>query len=329
MRHRLTLVVMVFLVACSVLAPAAATVGPPLSYPTLQGRTVITSQGTAGVVLRVPTTVALDRDGINLKVEGSDAAYVQLSPEPPCDRMSSWTPPDDPNAWCADYQMFFMKESSLSPIISTPASDPKIRQGLLHVYVVSEGPVTLTLTVKELAGETQITATGKLFGNMKRLPRTCPQEAQLGCSNFGYGGVVGQAEVPGLVGAWAYAQKPASVPAGTIAAHPCIYPNRGNPAAPLDPSAHSTGCDFADTTNSADSQNSRNLYLTWTATTPQADALVAVRFEEATQSQHYTGFTAHQAAAEQQLNPGYGRIGGYGLWMGRIITCPSGDFAAC
>jgi hypothetical protein len=329
MRHRLTWVVTVLLVAGSVLAPAQATSAAPLSYPEMHGRTVITSQGTAGVVLRVPTTVGLDRGGINLKVEGSDAAYVQLSPEPPCDRMSSWTPADDPNAWCADYQMFFMKDSALSPIISPPARDPKIRGGLLHVYIVSDGPVTLTLTVNELVGETDIAATGDLFGHMKRMPKACPQEAQLGCSNFGYGGVVGQAEVPGLVGAWAYAQKPASVPVGTAAAHPCIYPNRGNPAAPLDPGAHSTGCDFADDTNSADAQNTRNFYLMWTATTPQTDALAVVRFEEATQTQHYTGFTAHQAAADQPLNPSYGRIGGYGLWMGRTITCPSGDFAAC
>lgn len=306
--------------------------------PELAGTTRITFNGTSGIRLNVPEHIWITAANFDIELEGADAAFGVVSPldldncRAVFARQFELRPPE---AWCQDYTISVMDGWMMSPYVSSARDEEGLPPGRIDLHVVTEGTLTLTLTVPALSGTTSLVATGSMAGAVVKTPVQCVA-ADLGvdseCVHQGWGGQVLR-DVPAnsKVGSVAFSQRPNNISAtgdqtpGSIAVRTCIYPSFFDPDKTAKATDHPRGCD-EDDHGPMDQMTSYAIFAAWPLWLSMA-RLNGELIVEPT-DKVYAGFQAHSVEAAEPVE-GPGKYGAYSYWMARQITCNSGNWTNC
>lgn len=316
-RGRAALAVLPLLLALSPL-PAGSSAGAVESEPPAQsvaGTTIVYGEGHTGIVLNVPTETTLPRENASVELlEGATYAWVGLADPAPdsCGRDI-----DPLFGMCLTHKMYMTRMPSSS--VQLWSSPPRVSQGIQELYILSDGPVRVSLSFTGLPGTTELHARGVIDAISEPLKADCPTAPD--CSNLGWGGVTHVAKHPGWVGVYARAWTPtnrviADVPyPATRAATSCLYPSYGSTGASTNPEDHPHGCSFLPTEEGDWLQ-----HLTWfvgNTAVPTGGASYAVTENIHPDGPVYAGFTAQQRGTEAP-----GGYGAYGFWLEEGIEEP-------
>lgn len=313
--------------------------------PALAGTTTLEiPAGASSLRIDLPTAVTLTRGSISFDVSDTQAAEILLSPRnlPPATPYfcrGAFEEQDDGDGpgeeWCLDYSITHMAGWELTPVVSYQSLFPVVSAEVLEVYAVTEGPLTLTMTVPELEGATTIPMTGHLQGRIEVPTPDCLTAILDGCEHSGYGGVeFTDIVTPAIVGSNVFAQRhnryavpgnPLDDPLtpGFHNAGACVYPSIRQPEKTSDPDDRDYGCDADDLAFT----NNFGQYLV--TQLPLGVSIAHLRAEWVpTPSARYAGFAANQLESTEAIGPD-GAWGAYAYWFSREISCPSGDWHAC
>jgi len=314
--HHLRSVLGAILAVVTMSFPARATE----SVPVISGKTVIHSDGTGGVRLRIPDKLVLDEADITLEADGP--TFVVMGPASiggTCNKVRN-------SARCVDYLIDHVPDrEGLEVWVSTP-SPPVMNAGLFDVYIVSSGPVTLEIRPRGLPGLSFLEVTAQIDATMERLPARCL--STVGCHRHAFGGVTHTVRAPALVvvGVWAVLSR--NEPRGLIASNAirgCLYPY-DDAAASTDPQDYPYGCNVLNESGSLHGIfNNIARHATYLLNAIPGHDMASRSMNYYADGPQYTGYMAHSYAVPEES----GRVGAYGLWLNIGMVCPSGDFSAC
>ena len=306
-------------ILAGVLSPASAEQASDIVYPTIAGQTTVRGSGVTGIKLRVPEDITWFTDNIEWSVSPDVNQFMaairnQGDASEQCDLcfngtfVSGW--PGAP----------FTEEPWNIGECSNEAGQETgcpIQAGIVEMYVISDGEVTVTMRFPELTGVVEVEATGDVDGVLERIPAECLDPA---CTVLGGGkvrtiGENGRAAAAG-VRAWAWAY-PGTVNPNDTSAVACAHPGYFSDKS-ADPADHPYGCDIDDPLNDQSSQfllpspglNGGGWF--WSDGSGK------------THGAQYLGFTARSVTT---LEPS--SIEAWGYWVNEGIACPSEDFFDC
>lgn len=308
--------------ACLLLSLAAPTPTglaadePPILYPEAAGTTIVHGQGVVGITMRLPEPIRLFEDDLTLVADASTKFaflglrtdevwgfcdfcfpnFVEYYPEINAPRYAFCFGPDEEDVGCT------------------------YDQELLELYIVSDGPVTLTIRFANLTGTTVLTASAEVDGILERLPvRGCSPLPD--CSmGFSYGGrsrVIGLNGRPAMAAAVGYLFAPRlDPPLEDSAVNPnirgheaCAYPGflSGQDRSP-DPADHPRGCDQEGNPNP----------MIFGGGELKGDVNWKAHGEQ------YLGFSVWSKGFVKENVSGF-----WGFWLESGMTCPSRDYRDC
>lgn len=301
--------------ALLVLPSPVAAEADPLLMPQLAGVTTIRSDGIHGITLDVPDRSLWFRDNVTLTTgEGVSDVFVGL-------RLQGRT--FEFCEFC--FAAFASVAPGFSPIPFVSTCDSvqgaeagcDLEPGPLEVYIVSDGPVTLTMRFPELSGVADLQATGAVAGIVEQLPFRC--DPLTDCTDLRYGGraydVGTQAPVYAQLAAWI--RNGPGDGAALQQMTGCAYPGSlSNTNASANEDDYPYGCRLND-------PNGRFITGTTPATVEGGGSLV-VSGNSRARGEQYLGFMMHRRAVATTVD-----YGATAMWFRAGIDCPSGDFHAC
>lgn len=285
---------------------------------------MIHSQGTAGIRLELPDAARLGRGDVHVDFNGLPAAYVAVVAQGLC--RSNVKGDSD---WCPEYAGLFVEESYSGGMAFATSNDPNLPAGFIDVYIVADGPVTVTAEFGHLDGAAEYTATADVGGELAQVPiRRC----DVGNCDVAVGGMrfddVGD---PGAVTVYGYANVPRDLVAGlpsvgSRSVVTCLSADSDVGGGSSDPDDHPDGCE---TRPSIGSDRWRmNAVNYWANSVGIGNQYGYAVHDGNHVGSIYAGFRGHELSVGQPL----GDEGEFAAWAAYItegLTCPSGDPSYC
>lgn len=316
------------LMVVTLVSAAQASEATPIEYPEIAGTTVIHGRGVTGVIVRVPkeTSVGGHVGGFNLQLSWSQGtSYAKVG-------FRTQLPPTSCVSICYEAGMWALPGSGDDSADAGGIRDvSRFVPGLLEVYVITDGEVTLTAGFEGLSGTVEVTATGDVDGIVERVPAKCSPVPS--CANFAYGGIarqVGKEGRPGYGTIVAYADIPNRIPPtdlpnqGSTSALACAYPSLQAPNGSTDPADHPYGCDTLASNPMGEDSGGNTLAFFGNG----AQGFTRVQYSQGssqTQGPAYLGFMVE--AMSPLVPPA--KYGAFAEWVNSGIECPSDDFFDC
>lgn len=234
-------------VAAGLLTLPASAEEPGVVYPEVAGTTVIHGEGSVGITMMLPEAIRISTGNLTIEA-GEDARYVwtgfrsHVEPSALCD-------------FCIRNSTRLIPEAHPAPSMGSCYDETGNEVGCqyqaqpLELYFVTDGPATLTLSVPELSGSIELTATAEVEGFLEELPATgcdplgdCTQGYAYGGKSrtIGLGGAA-NADVVGFIADTGGIN--GVINPGVHNLEVCAYPGVFNPEASGDPADHPKGCD--------------------------------------------------------------------------------------
>lgn len=315
-RLRLIVALLSALAFVVALATAGAAQEPEALYPEAAGTTVIHSEGIVGITLELPEPARLFTDDLQVDV-GEETGFswtgfrVDATPE-------RW--------WCdfcftnfTEYYPEFDRDPSYASCYDDPGNEIgcTYEAGLLELYLVSDGPITLTISFRNLTGSREFTATAAVDGAVQQLPVKGCDELPDGSCGVTYGGVSREIGLDGRPAmGWVIGYAEAQTGPGGITITPgsrdfevCAYPSSlfGHSGSG-DPADHPRGCDDEATPN----------VLLTASSVKKGDVNWKIH------GQQYLGFSVWNKYLFDDAITGF-----WGMWLEAGMACPSLDFTDC
>ena len=317
------------------LVPSASASDEPVEYPEFAGRTIIHATGITGMMLRLPSAVELPTIGLNISLApGTTYGRAVFRHEEYWDNRFPGI-----CDFCFGSGIEYIPEAmgnspSIKNCQSPPSDHCAYDEGLVEIYIITNGSATLTIDLLGLEGTTELTATGAVDGYLDRLPVNCAPLPD--CTNFAYGHVRREIGVgkPGQVqvASWAvipsrFSPAPSVQNLGSVSAMACAYPGYWDPEGSPEPADHSMGCD--DVASSDDPAGNDSLRNTDTFYLTAADRLlVGYIVWSGNAFAHGPVYVGYRAQWQAPVTGG-GSHGAFASWLNEGIACPSGKFVDC
>ena len=259
-RQRVSWLLASALLAGACLVSPAFTGLAAASVAQLAGHTTVRASGITGVVLEAPADTGLVPGSADIQFTNGTFAHLFLhDPDNPDEDDCGFCPLD---SFTVVPEMTELGDvdgrpgvfgTSNSGFCSNDAGDAipcLIRQGLLEIYIISDGDVVFSADFVDLDGEIDVTAGGIVDARLERLPiRECPGGD---CERWAIGGVTHDVGLdgPGRVFGFAYAEIapsdliPGYAYGGSVSVAGCSYPSWFVPSGSPDPDDHPLGCDL-------------------------------------------------------------------------------------
>lgn len=299
--------------------------GRALAVQKVAATTIVRGEGHTGAILSVPNEATLTEDNFNVKLlKGATYAYVGLADTAPdaCGRDR-----DDFFAMCLRHEIYMLRlpKSAIFKregfkLVSDP---PTVRKGIHELYILSDGPVKVTLKFAGLgSGTVRLRATGSVKAISKRIPARCP-DAFGDCAEFGYGGLTRTVSGPAFASVLAHAYLPSEWVPGTGIPYPgthgvaaCINPQWGSEGGSPDPDDHPYGCDFLPTEGAGEDWLGDLVFFGTRSAQVIGGSTTVVAMNVAPDGPVYAGFTAQQRSTLGTP----GKYVAYGFWLEEGIT---------
>lgn len=309
----------------------AATVGAAQSssaeIPEAAATTTIHADGTAGIRLRLPQAARLGAGDVEFDLKGLPAAYVAVVPEGLCRRSL-----DDSESWCPEYAELAVADSQSGGTPFVTSNDPNLPAGIIDIYVVADGPITLTASFGHLEGTAEYTATAAIRGEVAEVPiRRCDAgdcDVAVGGLRFDDIGEEGSVIVSGYANVDRDMTDGQGIPSvGSRSVVTCLSADSdvgGDGSS--DPEDHPDGCETRPSTTSE--RWRMNAVNYWANSVGIGNEYGYAVFRGQHSGSIYAGFRAHEVSAGQLV----GQEGDFAAWAAYItrgLSCPSGDFTGC
>jgi hypothetical protein len=310
---------LVFTLAAGMLVAAAPSAVAQLEAPdhVAAATTTVMADGTSGVTLQLPTDATAGLGAIQVDLLDQPAAMVQLVPHE-CLAPSR-------GDWCPMAASLAVAESTSggpsNSIDYVDRNSPNLLGGAVDVYVLSPGPVRITLTLGGLeAGTTEVRTDRTVEGTIAKIPSSCPP--QFGdCRTVASGHLVDTVGELGSTFVHAYSRtSPHLGPGGLV-------PNQAQSksdlacgfaealGSSLDPADHDGSCDITPRESGNDEWR-QNLVNYGASATPISGPISRFgSFGLNDTGRVYMGFRAHALAANDSLEPGATSAGAWAAWL--------------
>lgn len=316
-------VALTFLMAAPPVPLARAGAAGTHESPVPMGRsTTVSWTGIAGVYLDLPSRpepgpVAV-RTSITLG-QDTDVAITAIADHDGCADL-----PGGEDGWECLRVLSAHSAAELEPDVddrqlNAPAADG----GALGLYLVADGPATITITLTDddlpaMPESTSITATGTIDAVLEQLPCTA---AVLCGDEIAYGGATHHLDPDRHAGAIVYATasiswtnpSPQPNPIGVNAVRGCIYPQRFFPGYSTDPADHPQGCETLSASNPNNSASSLLGLALGVARPNQTETHFFHSGSPAPDGSHYVGFQGQVLDPDDVADER--RIAAWGVWL--------------
>ncbi|HEV2756018.1 MAG TPA: hypothetical protein VG318_09620 [Actinomycetota bacterium] len=284
--------------------------------PQLRRVNTFHSDGVSGIALEVPQKVRWFADNVEIELgKGTDAAWVAFRNRRRdaelCDLCFLGT---FAQRWRRGPFGWLMAGACTGN--SGRELGCAIPEGVSELYLMGDGPFTVTIRFPELRGALDLEASGAVDGEVRRVPPKCvtPDCALV------KGSIVRKVGR----GRPAYSQIQASVQGVRSERNPtvqnvtaCAYPGYFNEHKSADPSDHPYGCDVADTRDASSDE-----FLFPFVTT--GGGLGGVGVGAKTHGSQYLAYTIHHREAAPPS-----KVEAYAWFLNAGIRCASGTFFDC
>lgn len=275
--------------------------------------TVIHADGPSAVTLQLPKPARLGIYDIDVDLQDQPAAYVAFAPR----RCLIQSEPEW-RSWCPEPVLMHVADSPFGTQGYMTSNDPNLLAGLIDVYIVAHGPVTITAHFGHLQeGAVEVHTDRSANGWISEVPQRCLVETPDPCNMVG-GGITGSVGDKGVATAVGWARNPdyevggETIPNVTQTKGVVVCLETEDHGQSVEPDDYRFGCPLTpdEDATSTWQQNQRNYLLNSGPLGFYGMSAMADR----SSGRIYAGFTGHAASPQQLL----GKPGHVGAWAGWI-----------